>query len=478
MATPRGSAVADMQTSRLPDADVIVIGGGISGLACGWALQQAGVDVLLLEGAAQAGGCISTARVDGYLLESGPNGALDTTPELGRIFDSLGIAGERVEADPAARKRFVVRNGVALPLPMSPLDFLRSPLFSMRAKARLCLEPFIPRAAQIDEETVATFVRRRLGKEFLDYAINPFVGGVYAGRPELLSLRSAFPRLYALEQDFGSLIRGQILGARRRARSSATSKHVAAMFSFREGMATLVNALTERLRRVERSAPVAGLCKVSQGYEVRLAPSAGSRILRARSIVLAVPAYAATCLLETLSPAAAHALQGIDYPPVTVVYSGWRRQDIAHRLDGFGVLVPECERAQILGSIFSSSLFSGRAADGRVLLTTFVGGSRQPHLAACADDRLREMVCHDLSRLLGCRAEPEFVYIRRWPRAIPQYGLGHASVMDALDAAEKASPGLYFCANYRRGIAVSDCVQAAAVTAASARAFLVVGAAG
>ena len=189
-----------MRMQGVPDADVIVIGGGISGLSCAWGLQQRGVNVLLLEASDKAGGCISTTRKDGYLLEGGPNSALDTSPILAKMFAALGIAGERLDANQAAQKRFVVRDGAPLALPMSPGAFLRTPLFSPMAKARLCLEPFIGRWRGSGEETVASFVQRRLGREFLDYAINPFVGGVYAGRPEQLSLRSAFPRLYALER--------------------------------------------------------------------------------------------------------------------------------------------------------------------------------------------------------------------------------------------------------------------------------------
>ena len=386
------------------DADVIVVGGGISGLCCAWGLQQRGVDVLLLEAGDKAGGCISTTRRNGYLLEAGPNSALDTSPALGELFAALGIANERLDANPAAQKRFVVRDGQPLPLPMSPAAFLRTPLFSALAKARLCLEPFVGRWRSDEEETVASFVQRRLGREFLDYAINPFVGGVYAGRPEQLSLRAAFPRLYALEQEFGSLIRGQILGARRRARNAQKSKHVAAMFSFRDGMEKLVASIASRLRRIELNSAVTGLTRSAAGYVVETRGADGMRTLHARGLILAVPAYAAAPLVQTIAPAAAKALLTIQYPPVTVVYSGWRRGAIGHALDGFGMLVPECERRNILGCIFSSSLFAERAGEDRVLLTTFVGGSRQPDLARLDDTSLREMVFRDLGQLQIGRA--------------------------------------------------------------------------
>lgn len=450
-----------MRMHGAPDAEVIVVGGGISGLCCAWGLQQRGIDVLLLEAGHRAGGCISTTRKEGYLLEGGPNSALDTSPLLSQLFDALGIAGQRVDANPAAQKRYVVRNGKPWPLPMSPGAFLRTPLFSAGAKARLFLEPFIGRWQGASDETVASFVQRRLGREFLDYAINPFVGGVYAGRPEKLSLRSAFPRLQALEQEFGSLIRGQILGARRRARNAQKSKHVASMFSFRGGMETLVSAITARLHRVELQAGVAGIEGFDDGYALEVQGQGGTRTVRGRCLVLAVPAHAAAPLVEKLVPAAANALAAIPYPPVTVVYSGWRRDAIGHPLDGFGMLVPECEGKNILGSIFSSTLFEGRAAPERVLLTSFVGGARQPELAGLDDAQLRALVCGDLALLLQARGGPEFCEIRRWPRAIPQYAVGHSAAMAAVEAAENALPGLYFCANYRGGISISDCIQSA-----------------
>jgi len=450
-----------MRMQGVPDADVIVIGGGISGLSCAWGLQQRGVNVLLLEAGDKAGGCISTTRKDGYLLEGGPNSALDTSPILAKMFAALGIAGERLDANQAAQKRFVVRDGAPLALPMSPGAFLRTPLFSPMAKARLCLEPFIGRWRGRGEETVASFVQRRLGREFLDYAINPFVGGVYAGRPEQLSLRSAFPRLYALERDFGSLIRGQIFGARQRARDAQKSKHVAAMFSFRNGMETLVGAIAARLRRVELNSRVTGVTRLEDGYAVESRRPDGVRTLHARSLVLAVPAYAAGPLVQAMAPAAANALGTIPYPPVAVVYSGWRRDAIGHPLDGFGMLVPEREGKSILGCIFSSTLFAGRAAAGQVLLTTFLGGARQPELADQEDAQLRATACHDLAQLLRTTGEPEFCEIRRWPRAIPQYTLEHSETVIAVEKAENALPGLHFCANYRGGISISDCIQSA-----------------
>lgn len=443
------------------DADIIVVGGGISGLASAWWLQQRGLRVLLLEAATRTGGCIGTTRTHGCLIEAGPNSILDTSPLLGRLLDELAISAERVPANPAAHNRFILKNGALMPVPLSPLAFLATPLFSARAKLRLLREPFIGRAPADSEETVAQFVRRRLGGEFLDYAINPFVGGVYAGRPDLLSVRAAFPRLHALEQQYGSLIRGQIFGAARRARDAQKSKHAAAMFSFRDGMETLTAAITRRLARMELGCAVEAVVKDGNGYVVTARRDDAALAFRAKTVVLSVPAWAAAPLVSPFAPAGAAALQAIPYPPLAVVCSAYAQGAIRHPLNGFGVLVPECEGRQTLGTIFSSTLFEQRAPAGQVLLTTFVGGMRQPELARLDEAALVALVQRELAALLGVNAAPEFVQVRQWARAIPQYTLGHAARMQALDALERAAPGLFLCANYRGGVAVADCVTAA-----------------
>ena len=457
------------------DGDVIVAGGGISGLACAWWLQQRGLRVLLLEAAGRTGGCIGTTREQGYLVESGPNSILDTSPLISRLLDEVAIGAERLEANPAARNRFVLKNGVLVPVPLSPAAFVATPLFSMRAKLRLLGEPFIARADSDSEESVAEFVRRRLGDEFLDYAINPFVGGVYAGRPELLSLRAAFPRLHALEQQYGSLICGQLFGARKRAGAPAKSKHDAAMFSFRDGMATLTAAITRQLARVEMNCTVESVSRDGAGYVVNALRGNNGCTFRAPAVVVAVPAYAAGLLVEPIAPAAAAALRAIEYPPVAVVCSAYARETIAHRLNGFGVLVPEREGHQTLGTIFSSALFEGRAPAGKVLLTTFVGGMRQPDLARLDESALAGLVGRELGLLLGASAPPELVHVKQWARAIPQYKLRHHARMREIDAAERALPGLFFCANYRGGVSVGDCIVSADLVAAAAGRFLFAG---
>ena len=466
--------------NRSFDADAIVVGGGISGLACAWGLQKSGRKVLLLEAAGRAGGTIGTVREHGCLLESGPNSTLDTTPLIGRLLDELGIAGERIDAAPAARNRYILRQGKLLALPLSPAAFLSTPLFSTLAKLRLLREPFIGRSPENIEESVADFVRRRLGTEFLDHAINPFVAGVYAGDPEQLSVSAAFPKLHELEQAHGSLILGRLLGAGARARNPETSKQSAAMFAFRDGMQTLTDAIARRLEHIELGTEVIGVEPAQDshggghcgGHLVRTGGANGHREFHARVVLLSLPAYAAANLAAPFAPRAAAALEAILYPPVAVAVSAYRRGSIAHALDGFGFLVPQCEGRQILGTIFSSTLFDNRAPRELDLLTTFVGGMRQPALAQLDESEIAELVQAEHASILGAAPRAEFVKVRRWPRAIPQYTLGHFARIAQIEEAERTIPGLFFCANYRGGVSIGDCIRSADGTAARVASFL------
>jgi len=457
---------------RGSDADVIVVGGGISGLAVAWNLQQRGAQVLLLEAAARAGGTIGSVREHGWLLEAGPNSALETTLLIKPLLEELGIAGERVRANPAARNRYVLHHGKLTALPLSPVAFLATPLFSAGAKLGLLREPFIIRRDQDADESVADFVRRRIGREFLDYAVNPFVAGVYAGDPERLSVRAAFPRLHELEQKHGSLLRGLLLGALQRAADPEKTGNSAAMFGFRGGMQTLTDAIADRLARVELNAEVVKVMRTAGQYTATVRIADLQQEYRARAVVFAAPAYVTAQLVAPFAPDVAAALEQIPYSPVAVAATGYRSDTVAHPLDGFGFLVPERERRLLLGTIFSSTLFENRAPRDFILLTTFVGGMRQPGLARLDECEIARIVQREHAALLDAPPHAEFVRIARWARAIPQYTLGHASRIAQVEQAERNHPGLFFCANYRGGIALGDCIQSADRAAGQIAAFL------
>lgn len=459
-------------------SDVIVVGGGLSGLVAAYRLSLRGLRVELVEAAPQPGGVIATHRrrlqahdgtrpLEGELLiEAGPNSAT-RSEAVDALLADLGITAERVDAERSAARRYLLRGDRLLAAPSSLTSFIATPLLSARAKLRLLREPFVIAArAAHDEESVAQFVRRRLGGEALDYAVEPLVGGIYAGDAERLSLAATFPALARLEAEHGSLARGAVFSAMRTALSrngAAPSRLRATSFNFRGGMQTLTDALAGHLPQRLLGAHAVRLARDAGGWSVTLQHADGHTTRHARALLLALPAHTAADLLAPLGEAAgvaSTALQGIAYPPMATVSVAYRRRDVSHPLDGFGFLAPRVERAAVLGTLFVSSMFAGRTPEGVVLLTSFVGGTRDPEAARAPDEHIAAEVVRANARYLG--AEPPLCSsVHRWPQAIPQTDLGHARRLAAVDALEAAMSGLVLAGNWRDGVSIADCVAGA-----------------
>jgi len=440
---------------------VAVIGAGISGLTTAYFLKKQGREVQVFEKENRVGGSMITEKQDGFLIDLGPNSTLETSDVLRNLIDQVGLAEQKVYANELSNNRYVVRNGELHVLPMSPPAFLKTRLFSWKAKLRLLKEPFIPRV-QTDEISLADYVRYRLGEEFLDYAINPFVAGVYAGDPEKLSAPAAFPKLFNLEQKYGSFIKGAIKGKKERKKRGEVAKDRAKMFSFLDGMHVFPRTLAKELGpNIHLQSEVLEIIAEDQGFKLLIKNENEELTLQFDQVVLSVPTYVQARLLKPLLNEQVKLLDQVHYPPVAVVFMGFERSAVKHPLDGFGFLIPAREKRQILGSIFSSTIFPARAPQGKVAFTTFVGGTRQPDEALKSDDELKKSVLKDLDDLLGLQDEPVLTKIRRWPRAIPQYQLGYKTVQQLFDDLEKQFPGLYFAGNFRRGISVGDSVLSA-----------------
>jgi protoporphyrinogen/coproporphyrinogen III oxidase len=434
---------------------IAILGAGISGLSAAWNLERAGIQIGLFEVSGRAGGTIESIRRDGWMHEGGPNSVLEGPAEVAYLIKALGLEPRRLYAADAARSRYVVRRGRLEAMPTSAGAFLRSRLFSVWAKLRIASEFFRPPGRRTENESVAEFTLRRLGREFLDYAVDPFVAGVYAGDPTRLSVRHAFPKLLALERDHGSLLRGAIR------RHNASGGPSGRLFSFPGGLEELPRALAESLGGSLRlQARILSVRRQDEEWMIAYERGGETREERFSAVICTLPGDALARLrFEGFENTVGLSVMGeIEHPPVASVFTGFRREDVSHALDGFGVLVPRAEGRSILGTLFSSTLFPGRAPAGHVALTTFVGGARQPAFGCLDDEALVGLVRTELAILLGVRAAPVFASVRRHARAIPQYTLDYDRYQAACAKVEASAPGLYIGGNCRDGVSLPACL--------------------
>jgi len=448
-----------------------VIGGGISGLTAAFQLRQLGTPVLLLEQSERVGGVLRTIEKDGFLFELGPQSLLSSDPLL-ELVRSVGLEGQLLRADPKATRYVLVRGGLH-PVPASPRGLLTTPLLSLGAKLRLLSEPLRwsqPAAAGCDE-SVAAFVRRKFGQEALENLVGPFVSGVYAGDPEKLSLRSAFPTLYEWDKKYRSVIRG---AAKSR---SPKEKPPSTLCSFRGGVETLARALRDQLRdhiRTNTSVETFRRSKSngSSQFEIRIVANGKTATITSDAVVMATPADAAAKILSGISTQFEKLLSRIEYAAVMVLGEGYRREQVRHELNGFGFLVPRKEGLRLLGTVWNSSLFPGRAPDGMALLASFAGGTMDSHLLEQTDDEIATTVEQELGRVLHIAGDPVTRIVWRHRRALPQYNLGHAQIVAGLQEEAARFPGLFFAGNYLQGPSVPACIERSMRTAQAAHEYL------
>ncbi len=457
---------------------VAVIGGGITGLTAAFYLQKQGVPVTLYEATGRIGGAIQSVTRDGYIAEFGPNTILETSPKVGRLVTDAGLASRRTDPAPEASARYVVRYQRPVAMPSSPLGFFTTDLFSLKGKLAVLREPFVPARRDGQEESIAQFVVRRLNQEFLDHAIDALVAGIYAGDPYKLSVQQAFPKLAQLEANYGSLIKGQIFGARERKKRGEIAKDRAPKFSFDTGLQVLPDTLGQKLgASVQLNTRVLKLSQTPAGWLLHVVSSAGEHQVEHSAVLFAGTAFSLAALeMESQQSVDLSTFGNIRYPPVASVVLGFRREDVAHPCQGFGMLIPKIEGFKILGTIFSSSLFPNRAPAGHLTLTSYVGGERYPDLASLPPEKLYEITCEDLRVLLGVKGKPTFQHSVFWPRAIPQYNLGYGRFREQMADLERKAPGFFLAGHYREGISVSDCIVSGSNVAERIAAFVSAGA--
>jgi protoporphyrinogen/coproporphyrinogen III oxidase len=455
----------------LEPSHVIVIGAGISGLSCAYRLQQLKIPFHILESSDHPGGLADTVERDGFLFESGPQ-SFQGTETLLALIRELGMEGELLRANPRA-PRYILQNGRLKQIPMSPQALITTSLLSAGSRWKLASEAFRRTRPPGQEESVADFVRRKFGHEILEYLVSPFVSGVYAGDPEKLSLKAAFPPLEEWEREYGSVLRGAM-----KSRGGASERSSAPLLcSFRHGVASLPRALGNFLggnlktgtsvRSVRRSRELG-----KDAYEIHTESKGQGETIRATAVVLSTPAYVSAQLLSPLSPRLGTTLSGIAYAPVAVVAAAYARAQVANILHGFGFLVPRKEKLRILGTIWNSSLFPGRARPDQVVMTTFLGGAMDREVVANPRQRIAAIAHEENSKLLHIEGKPITTEVWSYAKALPQYNLGHHHALEEVRSAEEEIPGAFLSGNYLEGPAIGKCVARGFKTAEAVRTFL------
>lgn len=440
-----------------------IIGGGISGLTAAFLLKRKNFDVTLFEKSERVGGNIQTIKSDGFTIEYAPNSLLKS-PRLIDLVRELNLENDVLAANPTNKKRYVLQNGKLKSLPMTIAKMATSDYFSLKARLRILKEPFV-KSKSPENESVAEFFERRLGREIVEKAADPFIAGIYAGNAETLSIKAAFPRLYELEKNYGSLLVGSL-----RSKTEKPDANFPRTFSFKKGVQTLTDALTESLgESIKTNTQV---IKIEKLADEKFLVKADSSEDVFDVLVISTPAEAAAKLFENFDADFSQLLKTIYYPPVAMVYFGVKKESLTQNLDGFGFLIPNSERRKILGTIWNSAVFENRAPSGYHLLTSFVGGVRNAELFEKSDEELYEIVFEELVGILGLRKKPDFMHIKRWRKAIPQYLLGYKKIENGIEECERQNKGIYFCSNFYKGISVGDCIKNAYKTVDEIERFL------
>jgi oxygen-dependent protoporphyrinogen oxidase len=442
--------------------DVVIAGGGISGLSALHFVRQLKpeLNVHLFEADSRLGGTIGTDHEDGYSFDWGPNGFLDREPLTLQFCEEVGLNDQIERASANVSNRFILRKGKLRSVPMSPPAFLTSDILSLSGRLRVMMEPFA-RGPKDEDESIYEFVRRRIGRQAADYLVQPMVSGIYGGLADRLSLESCFPIMKEMEDEYGSLFKAMIAKAKQAKakgkKSGGPSGPGGWLTSFNGGL----NKLVERCEQVYSEFITTGngissVEKNSDGYQVKFEYG---EAITARHVVLAVPSYCAAGIVTDLCQPLSNALKKIPYAPISVVCQGYSEGDVGRKLDGFGFLVPSKEGRRILGSIWTSSIFSNRAPDGFVQLRTMVGGDGDHESMQLSDEELVDCVNKDLDGILGLTGVAAKVKLYRWQYGIPQFKIGHKKIMAEIEQHLQDQPSLHISGNAYYGIGLNDCVK-------------------
>lgn len=460
-----------------------VIGGGITGLAAAHRLleltqrDRRPAEVTLFEAADRLGGVFGTRRLGEFVIETGADSFVTDKPWCIDLCRRLGLEPRLITVEPRYRRALILHRGRTVPVPeglnlLAPgslRGLMNTPLLTLRGKLRAALESFVPRSAAAEDESLASFVRRRFGPEFLERIAQPVVGGIYTADPEKLSLAATLPRFLELEREHGSLIRAaRRVCAERGASENASGARYGLFAGFVDGMSELPDALAAQVRaaaRVELRQSVLGLTTRPDtspsgvggcGWQLHLSEGRRESF---EAVVLALPAYAAATLLADSAPQLSRALQEIEYASSAIVVTGHRLADVGHPLDAAGLVIPHVEARRVLAISFLSRKFPSRAPAGFAILRTFVGGALQPQLLDRSDEDLIALVRGELAEILAVRGNPQFAVVLRYPRGMPQYHVGHLDRVARIEQLAAGIPSLALAGNAYRGVGLPDCIH-------------------
>ena len=445
--------------------DVAVIGGGISGLTAAFELKQQGYDVKVLERQVRPGGNAISENINGFLMEHGPSTINATVPDVRDLSKSLSLESSTVDLSDEVRHRYLVKDGELKGISTHPLGFFKSDYLSRKGRARLMAEAAVPRGDKETGESVEQYFTRRFGSEFSKRIMDPLVGGLYAGNADQLAVKSVFPKLIEMEQRYGSVsaavlvrrLQGHVMPARR-------------LYSWSGGIGSLPKALSGALSEIIRTGvTVHKVHARKEGFSIDII---GHGTVIARAVLIATQPHVAAALLENVAPVGAEAMSEISAPPLAVVYLGYKRSAVDHPLDGLGYLSASSENRPLTGAQFSSSMFSGRAPEGYIALTGYLGGARHPEIGQMREKDLIGLAKDEFRDLLGVRGECEVSRVRCWSRGLPQYNLEHPARVSRVQNIPGENPGIFVTGNYLVGPSVGACVANAREVAECASSYL------
>ena len=423
-----------------------IIGAGVSGLTAAWELQNKGVEYILLEAAAMPGGYIRTEKPGNYILECGPNSIL-CDDELLSFFAKTGLKEKLLPANEVSKSRYIYKNGSYKKLPSNPITLLSSNFFSLKSKVKLLTEPFRNSGATFPNETLSSFFERHFGKEAVDYALNPFIAGIYNGDPAQLLAEQTFPALVHYEKEYGSILKGLIKNASQRRKS----------YNFKNGMQQMTDGLAAQLRNLQLNAKATALKKGDGKIIISYEQDGMQKSIFCNKVIITLPAFAATTILKEEYPQFQAALSNIHYPPVALVHTAYKKDKVKKPLNGFGGLNPKKENLFSAGGIWTSTVFEGRCPKDEILFANFIGGSQSPENYQLSDEELKQAINKELATNFKIDAAPVFQQVSRWQKTIPQYDIN--SLEAELIVNKLKTDNIYVCATWYGGISLADSIK-------------------